>query len=137
VTPTVRAAGGVVWRRAGGGDVEVLLVHRPRYDDWSLPKGKCDDGEDDVDCALREVLEETGMRCTLGPELASTSYRDRRGRSKVVRYWVMTVAEEGPWAPGDEVDERRWLPLADARRQLSYPHDRALLDALAAALPAR
>ena len=84
-TGPVRAAGGVVWRRNGAGPVEILLVHRPRYGDWSLPKGKCDKGESDEDCALREVEEETGWRCRLGPELPSTRYRDNKDRSKVVR----------------------------------------------------
>ncbi len=89
--PVVRAAGGVVWRRSGP-DLEVLLIHRPRYDDWSLPKGKAESGEDDVDTAAREVAEETGLVCVLGPELARIRYTDRNGRPKVVRYWSMTVA---------------------------------------------
>jgi len=129
----VRAAGGVV-RRPSSTDrgVEVIVVHRPRYDDWSLPKGKADSGESDEDCARREVEEETGLRCRLGRELPSTRYADRKGRSKLVRYWEMTVeADPGAFVPNAEVDEVRWLPLEDARALLSYPHDRAILDAAA------
>ena len=130
-TTAVQAAGGVVWRRAPGGEVEVLLVHRPRYDDWTVPKGKLDPGEDHAAAALREVEEETGLRCVLGPELPSTSYVDRRGRPKQVRYWAMTPVD-GRFTPGPEVDEVRWLPLAEARALLTYPRDRSVLDALGA-----
>jgi 8-oxo-dGTP pyrophosphatase MutT (NUDIX family) len=87
----VRAAGGLVTRPATGGGVEVLVVHRPRYDDWSLPKGKAEPGESDEDAALREVEEETGYRCTLGTELPTVHYEDRRGRQKQVRFWRMTA----------------------------------------------
>src|SRR5437660_9288690 len=88
----VRAAGGVVWRRDDNGVVEVVLVHRPQYDDWSLPKGKLDPGESDEEAALREVEEETGLRGRLETELSSTRYKDRYGRDKIVRYWSMPVA---------------------------------------------
>ena len=121
---TVRAAGGVVWRNG-----EVLLVHRPKYDDWTFPKGKADDGETDEDAALREVEEETGFRCSLGPELASTSYTDSHGRPKLVRYWSMSP-EEGEFVPTDEVDEIVWLVPEAAERRLSYERDRALLRAI-------
>ena len=126
----VRAAGGVVWRRRRG-VVEVMLVHRPRYDDWSLPKGKADPGEPDEECALREVWEETGLRCRLGPELASASYTDRKGRPKMVRYWAMT-AGDGVFEPHDEVDEVRWLALDEARELLTYPRDGEILTSLVA-----
>jgi 8-oxo-dGTP pyrophosphatase MutT (NUDIX family) len=128
-TEIVHAAGGVVWRRTEAGTVEVLLVHRPRYDDWTVPKGKLEPGEDHVDGALREVEEETGLRCTLGPELTSTSYVDRKGRPKAVRYWAMTPVA-GTFVPTDEVDEIRWMSLDEARSLLSYPRDLAILDAL-------
>ena len=94
VAPDIRAAGGVVLRTGPGGRTEVLLVHRPGHRDWSLPKGKVEPDEAEEDCALREVAEETGLECLLGPELGGTRYRDRRGRDKAVRYWAMTVAEE-------------------------------------------
>ena len=125
----VEAAGGVVWRRSPAGDVEVLLVHRPRYDDWTVPKGKLGAGEDHPAAALREVEEETGLRCTLGEELPSTSYIDRKGRPKRVRYWAMTPAG-GDFTPTDEVDEVRWVSVGTAVDLLSYPRDRAVLDAL-------
>ena len=127
-TELIRAAGGVVWRTGPTGEAEVLVVHRPKYDDWSLPKGKLDPGETDEEAALREVEEETGYRCTLGPELVGTSYIDRKGRPKEVRYWVMTVVS-GEFAPGEEVDEIRWLPVDDARRLLSYLRDVDVLEA--------
>lgn len=131
--PTVRAAGGALWRHRPDGDLEVLLVHRPRYDDWSLPKGKCEQDESDEDCALREVAEETGLSCEIGPELPSQRYRDQKGRDKVVRYWAME-APAGEGALEHEVDMVAWLPLDAARRRLSYERDIAVLDALPAAL---
>ena len=125
---TVRAAGGIVWRAGGGGVPEVLVVHRPKYEDWSFPKGKREEGETDEETALREVQEETGLLCHLGPELPGTSYMDRKGRPKAVRYFVMTVVD-GEFAPSDEVDEVRWLRLPTARTLLSYDRDRGVLDA--------
>lgn len=122
----VRAAGGVVWRAADPGR-EVLLVHRPRYDDWTLPKGKAEPGESDEDCALREVAEETGLRCELGRYLTEVAYADRRLRDKVVRYWAMQPLD-GRFEPGTEVDETRWLALGQARDLLSYQRDRRVLD---------
>jgi 8-oxo-dGTP pyrophosphatase MutT (NUDIX family) len=110
-----------------GAGTEILVVHRPRYDDWSLPKGKAEPGETDEETALREVEEETGFVCTLGDELTTIRYRDRRGRPKQVRYWKMTVRSEQPWAPNDEVDERRWISAAVAATLLSYDADRQLL----------
>ena len=121
---TVRAAGGIVRR-----DDEVLVIHRPKYDDWSFPKGKLDEGEGWEDAALREVEEETGLRCSLGPELASTSYTDSRGRPKVVRYWLMRP-ESGEFEPTDEVDEIAWLNPDEAVERLSYDRDRKLLGSL-------
>ena len=121
----VKAAGGLVWRRGDRG-IEVALVHRPKYDDWSFPKGKLDPGEGWREAALREVREECGLRCRAGHELPPTAYEYDRGRSKVVRYWMMEPID-GAFTPSGEVDEMRWLPAADARALLSYEHDRALL----------
>ncbi len=133
MTATVRAAGGVVWRRGADGEIEVVLVHRPRYDDWSFPKGKCDDGEPDLACALREVEEETGLRAAIGADLGSIEYVDGRGRPKVVRYWAMTADDDTEFVPGDEVDEWIWMGLDDARERLSYEHDVPVLDRLVVA----
>jgi 8-oxo-dGTP diphosphatase len=125
----VKASGGVVWRRADGG-VEVAVVHRPRYDDWSLPKGKLDPGESWEDAALREVEEEIGLRCELGEELSPVAYTDNKGRDKVVRYWLMApVGEPGAFEPNDEVDEMRWLAGDDAADALTYRHDAELVRA--------
>ncbi|HYI62430.1 MAG TPA: NUDIX hydrolase [Acidimicrobiales bacterium] len=121
----VRAGGGLVLRPSGAG-VEVLLVHRPRYDDWSLPKGKARPGESDEACARREVEEETGLCCRLGPELPPVRYVDRKGRAKRVRYWEMTV-EGGAFTPNDEVDEVRWVAAEEAAALLTYDHDVALV----------
>jgi 8-oxo-dGTP diphosphatase len=126
MTETVRAAGGVVWRTEPDGRLEVAVIHRPRYDDWSFPKGKVRDGEDELHAALREVEEETGHRCVSGRDLGTIEYRDRQGRRKTVRYWSM-VPVEGGFTPGPEVDELRWLPLRRAIQMLTYDHDRGLL----------
>lgn len=119
----IRAAGGVVRRRG-----EVLLVHRPKYGDWTLPKGKAKRGESDEECALREVEEETGLRCRLGRELATTRYRALAG-PKVVRYWEMTPLE-GSFSPTEEVDEIRWMSPELAPTLLSYKRDEAVLESL-------
>jgi 8-oxo-(d)GTP phosphatase len=124
----VRAAGGVL-RRVGPEGVEVLLVHRPRYDDWTFPKGKAHRGESDEETALREVEEETGTRARLGVALPSSQYRDSHGRLKVVRYWTMRP-ESGSFEPHREVDEIKWLPAADAESQLSYDRDVEVLRAV-------
>jgi 8-oxo-dGTP diphosphatase len=121
----IRAAGGVVVDDDG----TVLVVHRPRYDDWSLPKGHLDAGETFEQAALREVLEETGFRCALGEELPAANY-DVNGRPKVVRWWRMHVLEE-VGQPDDEVDEVMWLLPEDAIALLEYEHDRALVHAVA------
>ena len=120
----VRAAGGLVVR-----DGRVLLVHRPKYDDWSFPKGKCDVGEPDEACALREVAEETGLRCELLEEIGETSYLDGKGRPKVVRYWRMR-ALDGEFVPHNEVDEIRWEAPERAAAILSWPRDLPLLEQL-------
>ena len=108
----------------------MLVVHRPRYDDWTLPKGKLKPGESDEEGALREVEEETGLRCRLGRELQTVSYVDHRGRDKSVRYWEMAPLD-GTFSPNHEVDEVRWLTLEEAKATLSYARDRDLLENLA------
>jgi 8-oxo-dGTP diphosphatase len=128
VSELVRAAGGLVLRRTGVG-LEVLLVHRPAYDDWSLPKGKLDTDEDWADGALREVEEETGLRCVLGRQAGTTEYVDSRGRPKQVRYWTMAAPGAEPEA-ANEVDEVRWASAAEAVALLDYAHDRELLAGL-------
>ena len=140
----VRAAGGVVRR----GD-RIAVVHRPKYDDWSLPKGKLDPGETAEEAALREVEEETGIRPRLGRHLGRTEYLDRKGRPKVVDYWEMSAAEEGDppdggdsaeagdpaaageFQPNDEIDDLRWLSPREAADVLTYPFDRELVARLA------
>ena len=122
----VKASGGVVWRRGERG-VQIVVVHRPRYDDWSLPKGKLDRGEGWEQAALREVEEEIGLRCRLGAELPPVGYTDNKGRAKVVRYWLMEPEGEHAFEPNDEVDEMRWLSGEAAAAALSYPHDAELV----------
>ena len=120
----IRAAGGVVIK-----DGRIVVVHRPRYDDWSLPKGKLDPGESWEEAALREVEEETGLRCRLEEELTSTHYLSK-GTPKTVRYWRMSVLEDPARDPDDEVDELRWLTPEEAVRVLSYEHDAQLVRSL-------
>ena len=124
MTPEVHAAGGIVER-----DGLIAVVHRPRYDDWSLTKGKLDEGESFEQAALREIEEETGLRCALGDELEPARYTDHHGRPKLVRYWRMTIVA-GAFAPNDEVDELRWLAPPAACELLSYEHDRRLVQQL-------
>ena len=128
----VHAAGGVVFRQDPRGQVEVLLIHRPHRRDWTFPKGKLEAGERHHECAVREVEEETGLRCVRGRELPSTSHYDRKGRLKVVRYWTMAPTG-GVAEPRNEVDAVRWLPLDRAAAVLTYPRDRELLEAFALA----
>lgn len=125
----VRAAGGVLWRDHDG--IEVVVVHRPRYGDWSFPKGKCETGEGEQDCARREVSEETGLKGELGAELTAVRYEDRHGQTKQVRYWAMspTAAARG-W--DDEVDLVCWLPLDRAAQLLSYKRDLVVLNSFRA-----
>lgn len=124
----VRAAGGIVVQN-GDGEVRLVVVHRPLYDDWTLPKGKCEAGESWEDCALREVEEETGLRCHLLGPVGTTEYIDRKGRQKQVRWWLMRP-ESGELKGQAEVDEARWLSPAQAVETLSYERDRSLLQPL-------
>jgi 8-oxo-dGTP pyrophosphatase MutT (NUDIX family) len=131
----IRAGGGVVWRPSEWlpGKIDVVLVHRPAYDDWTLPKGKANPGESYEACALREVHEETGLVCQLGPELRSARYLDRYAKPKLVRYWAMTVVS-GEAKGGQEVDVARWLMFDRARQMLTYERDQPVLDALLPAI---
>ena len=122
----VRAGGGVV---VDGGGL-VVLVHRPKYDDWTLPKGKLDPGESFEQAALREVEEETGLRCKLVRELPASEYADQKGRWKLVRYWLMEVEADVGFVPGDEVDELRWVGRDDALALLTYARDQEVLRAV-------
>jgi 8-oxo-(d)GTP phosphatase len=125
-TATVLAAGAVLWRPACGSDtVEVAVVHRPRYDDWSLPKGKVDRGETEAVTAVREVEEETGYAAELGRRLTSVSYPVEQG-TKRVQYWAAR-ALGGEFSPNDEVDKLLWMPAADAMKYLQYSCDRKVL----------
>jgi 8-oxo-dGTP diphosphatase len=126
--PALRAAGGVVVRRRGS-DVELVVVHRPEYGDWTLPKGKCEPDEDWAECALREVAEETSLRCRLLGSAGTTSYTDQKGRSKEVRWWLMRP-ESGELAGATEVDVARWVSPVEALAALSYNRDRELLEPL-------
>lgn len=117
-------------RRGSRGTTEILLVHRPRYDDWTLPKGKAEPGEPDDRAALREVEEETGLAVALdrAEPVAEVAYQDRHGRPKRVRYWPMhVVGDADRGAAGDEVDAVIWLPIGEACRRLTYERDRRLL----------
>ncbi|MFG3498565.1 NUDIX hydrolase [Streptomyces sp. NPDC047928] len=127
--PPVRAAGCVLWR-AGRSGLEVCLVHRPRYDDWSHPKGKLKRGENALAGAVREVLEETGHHCVPGVPLPTIRY-EAKGRPKEVAYWA-AEAVDGTFTPSPEVDRVAWLTPRAAERLLTYPHDRRLIAALLA-----
>jgi ADP-ribose pyrophosphatase YjhB (NUDIX family) len=127
----VQAAGGLVVRRQSG-QLQVVVIHRPEQSDWSFPKGKLEEGETFEGAAQREVREETGMACRLLRFIGHTEYTDRKGRPKVVAYWVM-APEQGTFALNEEVDQLRWLDLDSAAHLLTYERDRELLAVVTAA----
>jgi 8-oxo-dGTP diphosphatase len=121
----ILAAGGALWRQTDGPEIEVAIIHRPRYDDWSLPKGKLEPGETEPAAAVREIHEETGCRAHLGRELATVRYSVEQG-PKRVRYWAARSLG-GDFTASGEVDEMTWLPVEEAMGRLSYPHERKVL----------
>ena len=132
----VHAAGGVIAKETERGELEVLLIHRPHRRDWTFPKGKVEPGETEEACALREVEEETGLRCTLERELPTTSHVDHKGRLKIVRYWAMSPVG-GVAEPRNEVDAVRWVGLAEAAGVLTYEADQTLLKTFSATVTGR
>ena len=128
-TRLIEAAGGALWRpSAEGHEIEIGLIHRPKYDDWSLPKGKIKSSEHALIGAVREVEEETGYRCTVGRPLGEIRY-DKEGVPKRVRYWAMR-AHDGEFVPNDEVDQTRWVTIDEAAALLTYQHDVVVLEGL-------
>lgn len=126
MSQAILAAGAVLWRAVdGSSDVEVAIIHRPRYDDWSLPKGKLDRGETEPAAAVRELYEETGQRAHLGRALGTVNYEIPEG-IKRVRYWAARGLG-GDFTPTPEVDDMVWLSASDAMGKVSYPHDRKVL----------
>lgn len=125
----VEAAGGVIVRRTKKGRVKVLVVHRPNHRDWSFPKGKLDPGETHRQAAVREVKEETGLKCKVLTKVPTTTYCLPSGRSKRVKYWAMTPTK-GKFHPNKEVDRVKWLTPVQAKKKLSYKRDRQLLDSV-------
>jgi 8-oxo-(d)GTP phosphatase len=129
----VRAAGCVVWR-PGPSEPEVLLIHRPRYDDWSYPKGKLDAGESNLEAAVREVREETGLTVVIGPRLPDQQYLVDNGQSKVVAYWAARApadADISRYRHNDEIDDLAWVAVSAAQQRLTHPRDAQLLDSFA------
>ena len=129
--PTIIAAGGVVWRRDINGEIEVLLVHRPRYEDWSLPKGKLEEGEALISCAYREVLEETGLSIKLGPFIGSVEYYVPDGLKRV-SYWSASLVEDkSAFHANEEVDQILWLDLESAALKATRDSDQEILQRFA------
>ena len=132
-TDLIRAAGGIVRQFLPGGGVEIACIYREARGDWTFPKGKLDPGENFEQAALREVHEETGLRCAIERFIGTTNYTHRKGRPKIVAYYLMSV-DEGAFAPTEEVDDLVWLGLEHVHGHLTWERDRELFD-LALALP--
>ncbi len=131
----IRAAGGVVTRVGLAGRVEVAVVYREARGDWTFPKGKLDEGETFEDAAVREVYEETGLRCRITRFAGTTNYTHRKGRPKIVAYYLMEVAD-GEFAPNDEVDELVWVALSEVHERLTWDRDRELVEVVTAIVDA-
>lgn len=124
----IRAAGALLWRENSDLSIEVALIHRPRYDDWSLPKGKLEIGETALQCAYREVLEETGIRATFTRQLDTIDYEES-GEVKRVKYWAAHCALNNiEFAPNEEVDQMRWLPATQALEQATHDSDKSIIE---------
>lgn len=130
----ILAAGGAVYRQTNENEFEVLLVHRPRYDDWSWPKGKCEDQESLVDCAIREVEEETGIVTEVGPVLCTITYLDQLKRTKAVTYYALEIVKISEHQPDDEIDRLAWVRLEDVNEWLTTASDSEVTSALVAYL---
>ncbi|KGA19093.1 hypothetical protein GM50_6595 [freshwater metagenome] len=126
-TGVIQAAGAVLWRYSQK-KIEIALVHRPRYDDWSLPKGKVEEKESHIACAYREVIEETGYTPEFGPEIGQATYKVEEGK-KIVRYWSARATDATPTAiDTTEIDEVLWLEVKEAKKKLTLEDDRAIVD---------
>jgi 8-oxo-dGTP diphosphatase len=122
----IRAAGALLWREIAAGEIEIALVHRPRYDDWSLPKGKIDENETALACAYREVFEETGIKARFTRQLGSVEYEDN-GMQKRVKYWVAQALGASDFVANEEVDQLRWLKPTDSIELATHQSDKEMI----------
>jgi 8-oxo-dGTP diphosphatase len=127
IAPMIQAAGAVLWRKSAGADLEIAIIHRPKYDDWSLPKGKVEAGESHISAGYREIQEETGYESTFGPEIGSVVYK-LEGEPKEVRYWSAAATDLTGKPNPEEVDQVEWLPPKKAQAKLTNKDDRAIVD---------
>ena len=127
-TPVIQAAGAVLWRYSESKKIEIALVHRPRYDDWSLPKGKVEEKESHIACAYREVSEETGFKAVFGPEIGTETYKVPEGK-KVVRYWsAQAIGDAEGSVDANEIDEILWLEVKEAKKKLTLDDDQEIVN---------
>ena len=127
-TSVIQAAGAVLWRYSESKKIEIALVHRPRYDDWSLPKGKVEEKESHIACAYREVSEETGFKAVFGPEIGTATYKVPEGK-KVVRYWsAQAIGDAEGSVDANEIDEILWLEVKEAKKKLTLDDDREIVN---------
>ncbi len=123
----IRAAGALLWREIAAGEIEIALVHRPRYDDWSLPKGKIDEDETALACAYREVFEETGIKARFTRQLGAVEYEDN-GAQKRVKYWVAQALGASDFVANEEVDQLRWLKPTDSIELATHQSDKEMIE---------